>query len=565
MGSFSDSRCCPLARWEYGGPRQVCRSRRSRCGRSLPSYLQSRRTENPSLFRKALFGRGRGREVACDSDPHLDFEWFQRMRLCDSRHVESCGQVGERKEACCQGSRRRSTKRRQTSKTSRCRETGAQEVSEASSEWYFAPCEAQSGRSCQRKEAGRRRGRGRWQWQWNSFDRGEEGSTPRSPQENPLYALSRWKGDREAGRNGRRGELPACWVIARTLTLCVGRWFDQWDRPGDQQEGAGESRAFSKGCIEEKKGGGFKRKYFEELEKAACSTSCGSRKEEVEEKQEGEERKGQRCEEAQFDAVEDPYQGVGFQEEEEKEKEIEEWSDRDLFGFFQQVQRREREDEQRRRSRSSSQKEVPRPSRFSAGTPHFTCEGTVGTGSSSGSSERRWWSDQWGEGGDVLQPSPKAAVWSVPTRAERDVHPGLDPRPTTSRRHSPCGRFARRTFYRSAPVSSRRPLGNGKTYGTSPAGGEQCSRSFNCVGFSQTCQAGAESAGVVSQWPMGISPRERTRPRTWRLVRRWKRRWEERSQRKRKEGKRTWGQVERTRCPRNKLREKNKDKAEDKK
>ena len=116
--------------------------------------------------------------------------------------------------------------------------------------------------------------------------------------------------------------------------------------------------------------------------------------------------------------------------------------------------------------------------RFSASSSYLSCERAAGARCDSGSFKRRWRSDQWGEGGDILQPSSETAVWPVPEGTERDVHLGLNLGSTPSRRHSACGRFARRTFHLPASVSSRWSLGNGKTYGTTSFGGEQCSRSF---------------------------------------------------------------------------------------
>ena len=122
------------------GSRQVFRGRRFRCGGCVSSYLQPRGETNPSLPGKTLFRFGRGRQAARDSDSHLDIEWFQGVRVCDSRDVESSRQVDEGKEVSGKSDRRRSNKGGQTSKAQEDSESRTQEVAKGPCKWDLASC-----------------------------------------------------------------------------------------------------------------------------------------------------------------------------------------------------------------------------------------------------------------------------------------------------------------------------------------------------------------------------------------------------------------------------------------
>ena len=291
---------------------------------------------------------------------------------------------------------------------------------------------------------------------------------------------------------------------------------------------AGESRAFSKGCLEEKKGGGFKRKYFEELEKAACSTSCGSREEEIEEEQEGEERKGQRCEEAQFDAVQDPYQGSDPKKKKKKRKRLK----NGVIETCSDSSSKSSDESERMSSDEDLEAPVKKKSRDHPGSVLALLTSHV--------------REQLEQGAAVDLPNDDGGVTSgVKVVTYFNLH--LKPQ---------YGQFQRelREMFTLASTLDQLRAGDIARVGDSLAGRFMALHQFLQDGhwgtakhmelhpLEESSAAGPSIVlasrkhaklvqkvqGVVSQWSMGISPRERTRPRTWRLVRRWKRRWEER-------------------------------------
>ena len=131
---------------------------------------------------------------------------------------------------------------------------------------------------------------------------------------------------------------------------------------------------------------------------------------------------------------------------------------------------------------------------------------------------------------------------------ERALHPCIDTGPAPSGRHCKGRRFIGGSVHCSTPVPSRRSLGDSKAYGTTSAGGEQCSGTLNCSGISEACKVGAEGAGNPADRAMGLSPR--SRPGSWprRLESRLQGRWQRRFQGQRKRKRQRKGEMEGPRC-----------------
>ena len=272
------------------------------------------------------------------------------------------------------------------------------------------------------------------------------------------------------------------WCGGRGLRLCAYR--------APQHRGYGESR--EEGEEKErpwrKRAGaspvqGYKRRYFEDMERTTCQTGAGSKPGATgggtqEEEKEARRRRPEGLTESFAWEGRTWEKGEGRQEEEKEEEEEApdsgEWSDSELKRLFRVYISRgcgERGGgEFFHGSRGPHETQVTGKAGEHPSSPGGTCEVPDGAGCDLGLARGPEEDHQWSQDHLLFPSAHQGGLRQPPERAEGDVHVGVGHRPTPTRRHRAGRRRVVGPLHGHPSIPDRSGMASRKAYGALPFG-----------------------------------------------------------------------------------------------